>query len=231
VSSPARESILSNIRAALGRPAEPDPTDDAGAAEPARSPVAPVIPAIAHGTHAELVARFITNAEAAAATVSRCAPGDVGDAVAQYLAGIGLPLRAMVPPDPRLDGLDRDSRFTLDRRAAPTADDTVGIAHALAGIAETGTILMASGPASPATLNVLPETHIVVLRASDIVGGLEDGWSRLRHAHPDGLPRTVHMITGPSRTGDIEQTLQLGAHGPRQLHVVLVDDGADGQGA
>jgi L-lactate dehydrogenase complex protein LldG len=72
---------------------------------------------------------------------------------------------------------------------------------------------------------MLPDTHIAVVRASDIVGGLENAWDRLRAAYPNGPPRTVHLITGPSRTGDIEQTIQLGAHGPRRLHVILVDDG------
>ena len=87
--------------------------------------------------------------------------------------------------------------------------------------------MLASGPAAPTTLNFLPENHIVVLKASQVVGPYEDAWDRLRAANGEGrLPRTVNFITGPSRTGDIEQTIQMGAHGPRRLHVILVEDEA-----
>src|SRR5690606_29717660 len=96
----------------------------------------------------------------------------------------------------------------------------------LAGIAETGTLMLASGEQGPTTLNFLPETHLVVLRESDLVGPIEEAWKRLRERADEGLPRTVNFITGPSRTGDIEQKIQLGAHGPRRLHVLLLADGA-----
>ena len=74
-------------------------------------------------------------------------------------------------------------------------------------------------------LNFLPVNHIVVLRAEQITGAYEEGWRRLRADGEDGafMPRTVNLITGPSRTGDIEQRLQLGAHGPRRLHIIIVD--------
>ena len=81
---------------------------------------------------------------------------------------------------------------------------------------------MKSGPEHPTTLNFLPDTHVVVLLASQIVGSYEDAWDRLRDV--DSMPRTVNFITGPSRTGDIEQTIFLGAHGPRRMHIVLVED-------
>ena len=73
------------------------------------------------------------------------------------------------------------------------------------------------------TLNFLPETHVVVLAAGDVVGDFEAAFAKLRARYGKGvLPRTVNMITGPSRSGDIQQTLILGAHGPRRLHIVLV---------
>jgi L-lactate dehydrogenase complex protein LldG len=87
--------------------------------------------------------------------------------------------------------------------------------------------MLISGEATPTTLNFLPDTHIVLLRASQVVAAYEDGWDLLRQRPGDGphrLPRTVNFITGPSRTGDIEQKIELGAHGPRRLHVILVDD-------
>jgi L-lactate dehydrogenase complex protein LldG len=86
--------------------------------------------------------------------------------------------------------------------------------------------MLISGEATPTTLNFLPDTHVVVLRAGQVVASYEDGWDLLRER--GALPRTVNFITGPSRTGDIEQRIELGAHGPRRLHVILVDDAAQG---
>ena len=94
-----------------------------------------------------------------------------------------------------------------------------------AGVAETGTLVLLSGPESPTTLNFLPDVHIALLFTDRVVGSYEDVWARLRAR--DGatvMPRVVNWITGPSRTADIEQTLLLGAHGPRRLHIILVDE-------
>jgi L-lactate dehydrogenase complex protein LldG len=95
-----------------------------------------------------------------------------------------------------------------------------------AAIAETGTLMLVSGPQTPTTLNFLPETHIVLVHADQVVATYEDGWDRLRTAETSkALPRTVNFITGPSRTADIEQHIELGAHGPRRLHIVVVQNG------
>jgi L-lactate dehydrogenase complex protein LldG len=72
-------------------------------------------------------------------------------------------------------------------------------------------------------LNLLADTEIVLVRASRVVGAYEEAWDLLREAF-GGMPRNVMLVTGPSRSADIEQALELGAHGPRRLHVVLVDD-------
>ena len=106
--------------------------------------------------------------------------------------------------------------------AAPKPPTSVSLTPCLAAVAETGTLMLISGAQTPTTLNFLPDTHIVVVHAGQIVASYEDGWDLLRAR--GGLPRTVNFVTGPSRTGDIEQRIQLGAHGPRRLHVVLVDD-------
>jgi L-lactate dehydrogenase complex protein LldG len=109
------------------------------------------------------------------------------------------------------------------RRGRAEASDHVSITGAMAGIAETGTLVMASGPDHPVSLNLLPDTHVVVLREADIVAGYEEVWELLRARYgKNGMPRTVNTITGPSRTGDIEQTIELGAHGPRRMHIVVV---------
>jgi L-lactate dehydrogenase complex protein LldG len=112
------------------------------------------------------------------------------------------------------------------RRGKAEPGDAVSLTPCLAAIAETGTLMLVSGSGTPTTLNFLPDTHVVVVRAGQVVAGYEDGWDliRARAAQGEGWPRTVNLITGPSRTGDIEQRIQLGAHGPRRLHIVLVDD-------
>ena len=95
-------------------------------------------------------------------------------------------------------------------------------------MAETGTLILVSGAENPTTLNFLPDNHIVVVNAKDIAGDYETVWQNLRRAYGKGqMPRTVNMVTGPSRSGDIEQTILLGAHGPRSLHIIVVN-GAQG---
>jgi L-lactate dehydrogenase complex protein LldG len=117
---------------------------------------------------------------------------------------------------------------SLERhRGRADMTDETSLSRAFAGVAETGTLVVTSGPDNPTTLNFLPENHIVILFADDIVASYEDVWDRLRHLNGSALPRTVNMITGPSRTGDIEQTIELGAHGPRRLHIMIVDRSLD----
>ncbi|RLU01824.1 MAG: hypothetical protein D9N11_11360 [Ketobacter sp.] len=103
--------------------------------------------------------------------------------------------------------------------ARPTG--TVAITQAFCGIADTGTVLCLSSPGNPTSLNFLPEHHIVLLEKKQIVAGKQDAWRLLRNAALD-TPRAINLISGPSRTADIEQTIQLGAHGPRSLTVIIV---------
>jgi L-lactate dehydrogenase complex protein LldG len=104
-------------------------------------------------------------------------------------------------------------------------DDLNAVSAAFAAVAETGTLALVSGPDNPTTLNFLPDNHFVVLFAEDLVADAESVFVRLKAAYRAGaLPRTVNFITGPSRSADIEQTLLLGAHGPRRLHIVVVAD-------
>jgi L-lactate dehydrogenase complex protein LldG len=217
----ARDQILAGIRRSLGR-GEPSP--EAGAACEARLQGHPrnLVPARAQVPPPEQVELFVSMVLEVAATVQRLPNLDaVPDAVAEYLAGQNLPAEIKVAPDPDLAGIPWERRPTLTVRAGRAEDaDATSLTGAVAGVAETGTLVMASGPAHPTTLNLMPDTHIVVLRADRVVGTYEDAWDALRARGP--MPRTVNFITGPSRTGDIEQTIQLGAHGPRRLHVLLV---------
>ncbi len=185
------------------------------------------IPARSDLPRREVIALFVTQAEAVSASVARVAgDDDVPQAVADYLKGQNLPAEIRIAPDPALEKLAWDEQPLLkveSGRARP--EDATSVAIALAGVAETGTLMLASGPTAPTSLNFLPENHIVVLKSSQVVGPYEDVWEGLRAANGEGrMPRTVNFITGPSRTGDIEQTIQMGAHGPRRLHVILVED-------
>ena len=218
----ARAQILGAIRDSLGRDA-PGRDEAAVDARLGRHD-ANLIPERARAGEAELAERFVQWAEHAAATVTRVAgAGDVPAAVAGYLAERNLPARVRRAPDPALDAIPWERAPLLALEPGVGRDeDAVALTGAFAGVAETGTLMINSGPDHPTTLNILPETHIVVLRRDQVVGGYEAAWDRLRAAG-GGMPRTVMLVTGPSRSGDIEQTLQLGAHGPKRLHIVLID--------
>jgi L-lactate dehydrogenase complex protein LldG len=227
--SAGREQILGGIRKALKRgPLDAAATAalDAKLAAPQRN----LIPARATSLdHAGQVDLFVAMAEEVQTTVARVAGlADVPQAVAAYLASENLPADLVASPDPALDAIPWAERPLLRlRRGKAEGSDKVSVTPAFAAVAETGTLMLVSGPQNPTTLNFLPDNHIVVLRADQVVASYEDGWDRLRQrqaaAGDPALPRTVNFITGPSRTGDIEQRMQLGAHGPRRLHIVLVD--------
>lgn len=177
------------------------------------------------------LAAFTAMAEEASATVARVNTMiDVPNAVADFLRMHNLPMRAVLAPDPLLDAARWERRKTLElRKGAAEAFDEVGISLAWRAVAETGTLVMLAGANTPTTINFLPETEIVILPADRVVGCYEDALAPLRAKGGDGrhsLPRVVNFVTGPSRSADIEQTLQLGAHGPRRLHIVIVDDAA-----
>ena len=214
--SSGRDTILGNIRKALGPRCE-------SPHEPAR-----VVPARGRVEPSLLVDTFIAEAERVDATVARVGNGRaVVAAVGGFLAAHGLPAILKMAPDPALRVFPW-SGLQITEGAADAAD-MVSLTGAFAGIAETGTLMLLSGPESPTTLNFLPETHIVVLPAAAVVGSYEDAWARLRATADattgDGfMPRAVNWITGPSRTADIEQTLMLGVHAPRRLHVIVTDE-------
>jgi L-lactate dehydrogenase complex protein LldG len=149
---------------------------------------------------------------------------DVPAAVADFLRAHNLPMQVRRGDDSRLAALPWDSQRTLDvSTGASDGHQLVAVSHAFGGVAETGTLVMASGSDNPTTLNFLPDTHIVVLDAKDIAGDYETVWAHVREQYGiDALPRAINMITGPSRSADIGQILILGAHGPRRLHVLIV---------
>ena len=221
----ARAQILGGIRRSLRRG---ELSGDARKAAETRLAEPPRGPSVARAQlpQPDKVALFCQWAETLNATVARVGPAEVPGEVSAYLARNNLPASVAMAPSPLLEGYDWASQKMLSiRRGRGEGSDQVSVTGAFAGIAETGTLVMASGPDHPVSLNLLPDTHVVVLRESDIVGGYEDVWGRLRVRYGKNLmPRTVNTITGPSRTGDIEQTIELGAHGPRRMHILVVRD-------
>ncbi len=224
--SRARAAILERTRASLGvRPgdkARAAVVDDR-LAKPARN----TIPDRAKGDSVRLRSHFTARLEEAQASVARIPSlSGLPQAVTGFLKNHNLPQALRMGDDETLAAADWSKTPHLERKFGPAAEtDTVGLATAFAGIAETGTLMLTSGAANPTTNNFLPETHIVVVPGSRMLGSYEDGWDALRAGRSEGeMPRTVNYVSGPSRTGDIEQKLLLGAHGPRRLHVIIVDD-------
>lgn len=212
----SRELILGRIRERLGRSAANAPT--AGAAVDAA--LAAHSASLHPPPDADLVAAFRTRSEALSSTVDEVAVlADVPRAVAAYLAEHKIDPRAVCVPE--IKGLDwRGAGIEVEARAA-VDHDLVGITGCFRAIAETGTLMLCTAPATPATVSLLPETHIAVVAAPTILASMEEAWAAAR-AEFGQLPRAVNFVSGPSRTGDIEQTIVLGAHGPYRVHVIVV---------
>jgi len=221
----ARTQILARIRSGLGATSD-DTARQAAVAARLKSSKPHLIPDRVAKPGTDLPALLRSFLEGQSATVvTVTAPADVPSAVANFLRASNLPQRVRMGEDPFLAKLNWSSEPTLERRQGRARpEDEVGLSHATVGVAETGTLVLASGDANPVTLNFLPETHIVVLTAKDIVGPYETAFERVRATYGRGImPRTVNFISGPSRTGDIGGKLVMGAHGPRRMCIIVVD--------
>ncbi len=217
--SSAREQVLGRIRRALRRSEPLTPGLAGGLEQRLQHPPSHIRPAI----EGDLAARFTSQLELAGASVARVEhPSHAPAAIQDYLECHQLPARLVVTGDPLIASLDWPATIEVSCRAA-REDDLVSVTSAVVGVAEAGTLVLTSGHDTPTTLNFLPEDHIVVLPMSRLVPNLEDAWAHLRGKAGE-LPRTVNLISGPSKTADVEQTIQLGAHGPRRLHVILCGD-------
>lgn len=210
-----RDVIFRRIRAGLGR-------GPLSAAQRAtletrdRAALAPIRPRI----DMPLDQRFIDKLAAVAGTATRVARGqEVFAAIAAHLEKNGLARQLVAAP--ALQDLDWPRDWQV-RFGATRGEDLVAVTPCFAAVAETGSVVLLSGADQPTTLNFLPDYHIVLVKTSQLVQHIEDVWPRLRAQ--GSVPRSVNFITGPSKTADVEQTIQLGAHGPRSLHVILVDD-------
>lgn len=219
-----RDAVLGKVRRALGVTGG-DAARRAAVEARLSRPEPNLIPARGQIGPEARVGLFCAMAEKVSATVERLAgPADVPRVVAEYLRRHNLPLSIRTGADPALADLPWESEPHLERRVGPSdGSDPVSLSRAFAGVAETGTLVLLSGENNPTTLNFLPDTHLVLVAAEDIAGDYEAVWRRIRALYgPGSLPRTVNYVTGPSRSADIEQTLILGAHGPRALHILVV---------
>jgi L-lactate dehydrogenase complex protein LldG len=212
----SRADILDRVRQRLGRDATNAVTANAAIDGWLQARQQGPRPAVG----GDLVARFCAKSLAYASTVDHVATATAAPAaIARYLTDMSLGPRAVCSPE-LADLPWAAAGLAVDTRGAREGD-LIGITGCFCAIAETGTLMLLSGAATPATVSLLPETHIALVPAARIVPGMEEAWHLLR-AERGELPRAVNFISGPSRTGDIEQTIVLGAHGPYRVHLVIV---------
>lgn len=165
--------------------------------------------------------QFIAKATAADATVTRIAAlDDLPAALAHELRQRNLGQSIRMGSDPTLAALNWSGMETTT--GPGRIDEPATLSHVPYAVAETGTLALCSGPENPVTLTFLGETHFAVLHAKNIQRGFEELFTAHRASGRD--PRTLNLVTGPSRSADIGQKLQLGAHGPIALHVFVIED-------
>jgi len=231
----ARDDILAKVRKAVA--AAPDEAPSRRAVVEGRLGAHrrhPIPGRVAGKDPAALKALLRQHLETALVTVVDVAtPAEIPAAVARYLRDQNLPQRIATGSDSYIDTLPWNREPALSRRIGRAhPEDEVGLSRAVAGVAETGTLALASGPDNPVTLTFLPETHVVIVEESAIVGPYENVWDAMRARYGDGeMPRTVNFVSGPSRTADIGGKIVIGAHGPRRLCVLLVGSAAAPSGA
>lgn len=214
-----REQILRRIGKALGREAgvmsssdAPDVVRDRLATPPSHT-----LPAFGANTIDVLIEKM----ESVLMSVVRLQTrDDVVKAVDWYCESNGLDGDMTVAP-----ALGDLSWSENTRTGAASGEEAISVTPCLAAVAETGSVVMASSADTPATLNFLPETHILVLHENQVVRHVDDVFTYVRALDP--LPRALNFVTGPSRTADIEQTIEIGAHGPRRMHVLLIAGDAE----
>jgi L-lactate dehydrogenase complex protein LldG len=175
---------------------------------------APYVPPAAP---ADLVAIFSERAAAVNADVRILKnAGEIPAAIADLLRGRNLPAEIHIAPDAQAMDVG-----TLAVKRTPPGPDDAALTTASFGIAETGTLAYPATTENPASWHFRPGFEIAVLKASDIVPQMETVIARVK---AKSLPHTLNFVTGPSRTGDIEQTLELGAHGPKALAILIVQE-------
>ncbi len=170
--------------------------------------------------NAQLLERFVNKMTANSASVEVVKDDrSLVNSVKLFLQRHNLPLSLCMVNHPLLSGLPWSDELQIDKRFVSHHDLTV-LSVATAALAETGSVVMLSGEQTPTEANFLPDNFICIVNQLDIVAYMEDLWDRLRQ-QGQTLPAVVNIVSGPSRTADVEQTIQLGAHGPRRMHVLI----------
>ncbi len=222
----SREEIMGNIRSGLNRPQD-DSQRQQNVANRLAAKADNLIPARAQLPFKEQVELFKAMVhEALAELIELDSLDQVPQACADWLSSQGIK-QLISASDSELSALNwspLEQQQILRTERVGLAGDIASLTMSFAGIAETGTLMLHSGSQSPTTLNFLPDNHLVILRRSTIVGVYEEAWKKTREKYGNTLPRTVNMITGPSRSADIEQKLQMGAHGPKNLVILMIND-------
>jgi L-lactate dehydrogenase complex protein LldG len=202
----ARDEILSNIRTRRIRAATRPP--------PYKIPALPKEP----------VQQFMDRARASGADVKQLSnTRDIPTAIAEALRDRNLPAIVHVPADAQWQALPWSVAPGLTVSQELPGGDDAALNEAPFAVAETGTLAFLSDAARPASWHFRPGLEIAIVRSDAILPHLESVLARAKLA--GALPHTINLVTGPSRTGDIEQTLEMGAHGPKAL-VIFVVDGA-----
>ena len=219
----ARDAILASVRKALGK---------AGDRAAARADAEGFMAAHGQGPRpampADLVMKFLRRATDMQSTVERLAVRtEIPGAVARYLDALVLPPALAAQQSragvcwPEFADLDWKSAGLAIEPRPTQGHDRLGITGTYCAIAETGTLVVLAGADAPTATALLPDTHIAIVAPDRIVSGMEEAFDLVRRER-GAMPRAMNMISGPSRTGDIEQTIQLGAHGPFRVHILVV---------
>jgi L-lactate dehydrogenase complex protein LldG len=219
-----REAIFANIKKSLRVGGEDQLRRETVGARIEKHPRG-IIPARGQKPDRERLDVFTQMVEAAKASVEVLdSKDDVPAAVSNYLRSKNLPQSIRHGDDQRLSLIPWAKAPTLEvTKGASDGAQLASISYSFGAVAESGTVVMVSGADNPTTLNFLPDHHLVVVDEKDIAGDYETVWDNIRERFgANKMPRAVNWITGPSRSGDIEQTHLLGAHGPRSLHVLVV---------
>lgn len=219
----ARKKVLAGIRSALQQSdrLSPDPVKSEQYLTAHRRGV---VANVDGDSHEDLVASFIDRAEKLRATVTTVESlAEVCECIAKQMQQYNLGNSLRVSTEAIISQIDwsrTPDLVVVDGAAVP--EDKVSLTGCLCGIAETGSLVLLSSRKSPSTLKFLPEMHMVLITSKQIVAVYEDAWDLIRQG--EAIPRTVNFITGPSCTGDIEQKLLMGMHGPAKLNIILYKD-------
>lgn len=215
MSGRGRDGILTRIKAAIGNRQLSEEERQALERRMENPPAGPR-PKIDD----DRLAQFIAKAEANLFTVETIASLQMLVPTVRKLLPQGSAV-ADISVAPALANLGWPADWTINYGAGRRIEP-MSVTLAAAGIAETGSVVFRSDPQNPTTLNFLPDVHVIVLRTHDIVAHAEDVWARMRAEGKD-WPRTVNIISGPSRTADVGGVIVRPAHGPKDVRLILVD--------